>query len=131
MPHQCIYRSSPESCTITVLLPESLDTVGILPLQLFFYPKKISPVTFIQVTILNLFKIIYIWLFLFLNINIDLKYLYLLYTPLLIKILPFSYFFIIYFIYGKNKIRSQYAILITFPLIYLFYKILKYPSFLF
>jgi len=30
-------QSSPEFCPVTVLLPESFDTFGILPLGLFFF----------------------------------------------------------------------------------------------
>jgi len=49
------------------------------------FKEKVSPVTFIQVTVLNYLKLSIIWLFLFLNINIELKYLYLLLTTLLFK----------------------------------------------
>jgi hypothetical protein len=56
---ECPRFTTPEFCPVTVLLPESLDTFSILPLRLLFsfYKKKVSPVTFIQITILNLIKV--------------------------------------------------------------------------
>jgi hypothetical protein len=55
---ECPRFTTPEFCPATVPLPESFNTFGILPLRLFFLiQKKVSPVTFIQVTILDLINL--------------------------------------------------------------------------